>query len=153
MRIYVVGLLFAAYLPAAAAEEFDTAYIAGKVTEAGGKPFAGAAVRWNLASGAKVDTTRPFGTTTNSDGQYELTLRFAKDQTLTVKEVFAEIEGYCRAAPRVNIPLRGDDRAKLDFQLEKGEVLAGTMHLPLLLHERDLPKVSQEAVHPGSPDT
>jgi hypothetical protein len=133
-------------LMAAEAGELDFARLTGKVTDESGKPVDRATVRWNKASGAKVDTTKPFGTTTDQDGRYELKLWFEKDQTLTVTEVFAEKEGYVRAAPPVNIPLTRGGSAGLDLRLELGKVLAGTIRLPLLAHERSMPKPAQEAV-------
>jgi len=146
MKTIVCAILTLLSLLAAKADEFDSARLAGKVTDEAGKPVAGATVRWNTASGAKVDMTKPFGTTTDHDGHYELTLWFAKAKTLTVKDVFAEMDGCVRAAPPANIPLASGDSVKLDFRLQKGEVLAGTMRLPLFAYQRALPKAAQEAV-------
>jgi hypothetical protein len=103
-------------------------------------------VRWNRVSDAKIDLKKPSGTTTNVDGRYELTIWIEKDKTLNVREVFAELDGYVLGESPADFPLRGGDTAKVDFQLSKGELLAGTIRLPLLPAEQRLPKATQETV-------
>ena len=146
MKTIAYTILSVLCFVAAEANDFDSARLTGRVTDESGRPVIGATVRWNKASGAKLDLTKPSAVTTDGDGRYELTLWFDKDATLTIKEVFAESDGFARAAPPVSIPLRRGDRSQLDLRLEKGEVLAGTIRLPLLAHERAMPKEAQEAV-------
>src|SRR4051812_8711380 len=84
---------------AARAEEFDSARISGRVTDRSGKPLAGVSVLVNRTEGAEMDMESMGPTNTDSNGQYELTLRFAKGQTVVVRELFAEKKGYVRGGP------------------------------------------------------
>jgi C-terminal processing protease CtpA/Prc len=146
MRVILQPILLVVAIYSANGQEFATAKLTGRVTDSSDAPIVGADVTWNMISGARIDRARPIKTTTDKDGRYELTLGFEADKTITVKEVFANAGGFIRASSPVATPLKGDESATLDFVLEKGEVLAGTMRLPLAYHERTMPKSAQEAV-------
>lgn len=53
----------------AGADEFTTAQLTGTMIDSTGMPVSGATVRFNSASGAKVDWTKPFQTTTDKEGK------------------------------------------------------------------------------------
>jgi carboxyl-terminal processing protease len=129
---------------AARADEFDTSKIRGTVTDAAGGAVAGADVWVKRTEGGPPELAHfaEWKTTTDKDGKYELTLRYAKGKTLFVREVFAETRGYVRAAPDLKIPLQGGNNASLDFKLNKGDLIAGVMPLPLLPWERNMPAES-----------
>jgi hypothetical protein len=132
-------------LSIARAEDFDSSRLYGTVTDASGNPVAGAAVWVNnvwsdraedleLAPGSQLKTT------TDKDGNYELRLRYSKaKKTLSVGEVDVELRGYVCAGRREKIPLHAGNSTKLDFRLEKGEILTGTMRLPLMPWDRGAP--------------
>jgi hypothetical protein len=116
-------------------EEFDSARISGRVTDQSAKPLSGVSVLVNRSEGAEIDMKSMGPTTTDSNGQYELTLRFAKGQTMVVREMFAEKKGFVRAGPPLNIRLRAGEKAEVSFSLAEGEVLAGMLKLPLVARE------------------
>src|SRR3954467_7392117 len=120
MRARLLRFLLLLAIGSANAQEFVTARLTGRVTGSSEAPIAGADVSWNMISGAKIDRTRPIKTVTDKDGRYELTIGFDAGKTITVKEVFANAEGFVRAAAPVAKPLTGGDSATLDFVLEKG---------------------------------
>lgn len=137
-----VAILLGCSLAACAADvEYHSSRLSGKVVDAAGMPLAGATVLVNNTQGAEVDleSISDWTTTTDKDGSYTLTLRYKKGQTLSVREVFADMPGYVRGAPKLRLPLADGKPATLDFRLEKGEVISGEIKLPLLPDERDLP--------------
>src|SRR5689334_16679108 len=140
-----ISLLFVALAISANAQEFVPATIVGTVTDSTGQPLAAAAVRWNRVSDAQIDLKKPRSTISGADGRYELNIWIEKDKTLNVREVFAEFDGYVLGESPADIPLRGGDTAKIDFELTKGELFAGTIQLPLLPAEQKLNKATQEA--------
>ena len=137
MRSRYCGLAWILAIAFAPAEEFDSARISGRMTDTSGKPLSEVAVAVNRTTDADMDMEsigRP--SMTDSNGQYELTVRFGKGQTVVVREVFAEKKGYARAGPPLNIRLRSGDKADLSFSLAGGEVLAGVLKLPVQAEER-----------------
>src|SRR5437764_1289946 len=101
------------------AVEFDSAQIAGTVTDAAGKPISGVSVMVNRTTGARMDLkSMVLPAITDTDGRYELTLRFAKGETAVVREVFAEKKGFVRAGPPLEIPLHAGEKANLAFSLK-----------------------------------
>ncbi len=123
------GLAQPAQSPSAKAQDFVTARLVGKVTDAAGQPIAGATVLLNRTSGARIDG-RVSKVTTDEEGRFELNVRFASGKTLTVHEVFAEAPGHVRAAPPIQMRLNGGETGNLSFSLEKGEVFAGAGSRP-----------------------
>ena len=121
----------------ARAAEFDSARVSGRVLDATGKPIPGAKVLVNRTTDAKMDMRSMGPVFTAEDGHYELTLRFGQGQTCVVREVFAEKKGFVRAGPSLEIPLRNGDTTNVSLTLQKGEVLAGTLKVPLQEYERD----------------
>ena len=119
---------------AAAAPPHDdvaSARITGRVTDSAGKPLFGAKVIWNVARGGRVDTDHtPNGATSDKTGRYELPLRFERGATLVIHEMFADLNGYVRAAPFLEIPLTDGKEGKQDFRLERGEILGGVLRRP-----------------------
>jgi hypothetical protein len=124
------SLLLVSTALVARADNFDTALLRGKVVDAANKPIAGAAVRWNRLSGAKVDIMRPAQATTDQDGAYELTIAFEKGKPITIAEVFAEAKNFARTARGVDAPLRGGEATTLDFALTPGKSISGIVRLP-----------------------
>ncbi len=120
---------------AARAEGFDSSKIRGTVTDAAGGAVAGADV-WMNRWGGNLDpvqfAARQWKTTTDKNGKYELKLRQVKGEPFIVKELFVEATGYVRAWSEVEISLQGGNNATVDFHLDKGEVIAGVMRLPLM---------------------
>ena len=49
-----------------------------------------------------------------------------------VREVFADMKGFVRAAPLLAIPLRGGETTNISFTLKPGLMAAGKVRLPLL---------------------
>src|SRR5438132_9365182 len=96
-------LLVLFFVSPAAAQEFDSARLTGKVTDATGKPLANATVTLNKSSGAQRDRTKAYQCMTGQDGRYELALWFDKAFPLRLHEVFADAEGYARAAPKIDV--------------------------------------------------
>lgn len=142
-----IGLLaFCVALPAslAVAEEFDSCRIQGTVTDSKATPLAGAQVRLNRLEGAHVanDKENQWKTSTDKDGHYELTLRFAKGEVPIIHEIFADLRGYVRGAPPLSLALKDGEQGTVDFRLEEGVPLAGHLRLPLEPWERDLPPKS-----------
>jgi beta-lactamase regulating signal transducer with metallopeptidase domain len=118
-----------------------TARITGRVTDSAGNPLSGAKVVWNLASGGRIDLDHtPNTATSDKTGRYELTLRFQRGETLVIHEMFADLDGYVRAAPVLEIPLTDGKEGKQDFRLEKGEVLGGVLRRPPKRVDDNLPK-------------
>jgi hypothetical protein len=111
-------------------QEFTSAKLTGKVFDSAGKPLAGATVLCNRTTGARVDVDGSFRGLTDEQGRFELTLRFEQGKTLVVREVFAEMPGYARAAPPADLPLQAGATAEINFELAKGEVFAGVVRLP-----------------------
>lgn len=135
----VDGLAQPANEAPAAPQEFVSAKLAGKVTDTAGQPVSGATVLINRTSGARLDGRlggNDFKSTTDEAGRYELTVRFASGKTLIVREVFAEKPGYVRAAPPLELRLKGGETENLPFVLEKGEIFAGVVRVPLTDVER-----------------
>jgi hypothetical protein len=133
-------------LSIARAEDFDSSRLSGNVTDTSGNPVAGAAVWVNNVWSDRTDEDPELApgsqlkTTTDKDGNYELRLRYSKTKkTLSVAEVDVELRGYVCAGRREKIPLHAGNSTKLDFRLEKGEILAGTMRLPLMPWDRGAP--------------
>lgn len=131
MKQLYCGLAFVFALVFAHGEEFDSAVISGRVTDSTGKPLSGVSVLVNRTTDADMDIASMGPSMTDSDGKYELTLRFAKGKTVVVREMFAEKKGYVRGGPPRNIRLRAGEKAEVPFSLVQGEVLAGTVKLPL----------------------
>ncbi len=140
--------------PVVRAEEFDTSKLSGTVTDVAGAPVAGAGVwmnRWGGTLDPAQFAARQWKTTTDKNGKYELTLRHVKGETFIVKEMFAEGTGYVRAWSEDEISLQGGKNATVDFRLEKGEVIAGIMRLPLMPWETA--EKSKEAIDDLSTQT
>lgn len=121
--LLVIGLL------EVCAQDLAPARIVGRVTNSSGEPLVGAKVFWNRAEGY-IDTDKPSDTRTDAGGRYELVIGFTKNEPVTIREVFADLDGYVRGESTGDVPLRGGDKAALDFRLEKGEVLGGAFKLP-----------------------
>src|SRR5947199_8017339 len=113
MRTMLPRVLLLVALGSANAQEFATARLTGRVTDSSEAPIAGADVSWNMISGARIDRTKSIKTTTDKDGRYELTIGFEAGKTITVKEVFANAEGFVRASSPVAKPLTGGDSGTL----------------------------------------
>lgn len=125
--------------------EFDSATLTGSVTDSQGNPMSGVVIMSNKLQGAELESF-PEKVISDENGQYELTLRFQKGKTLTVREVFAEKEGFVRDWQDVEIQLVDGDNKELNFQLQRGEKLAGKLNIPLLDHEQTLPKQARQAI-------
>src|ERR1041385_9233473 len=137
IRIAGPASLALALIAASRAAESDSARLVGTVTDSSGKGLAGAKLLVNRTTDAEVDRKAGLpATVTDTNGHYELTLRFVKGQTLVVREVFADMKGFVRAAPPLQIPLHGGDTTNFSFSLKPGLVLAGNLQLPLLPPER-----------------
>jgi carboxyl-terminal processing protease len=133
--------------PVARAEEFDPSKLSGTVTDIAGTPMAGADVwmnRWGGTLDPAQVAAREWKVTTDRNRKYELKLRCMKGQQFIVNELFAEAAGYVRAWSEDEISLQGGKNATVDFHLEKGEVIAGVMRLPLM--PREIAGKSKEAI-------
>ena len=142
LAIGLLTLCVALHSTLAWTEEFDSCHIQGSVTDASGKPLVGASVGLNRSEGAEHAPGNKYETITDKNGRYELTVRFAKGQTLIVREVFADLRGYVRGAPPLTLPLKDGEQGTVDFQLKEGAMVAGQLRLPLQPWERRLPSKS-----------
>ena len=101
-------------LSSARADDFDSSKLSGQVTDATGHPIAGAEV-WMNRFGGRLDpaqlAARRWKTITDKNGNYELTLRYPKGETLVVKEMFAEARGKVRGSWEDEISLQGGKNA------------------------------------------
>src|SRR6185369_15932616 len=113
LLLLVVGLFDAR------AQDVAPARIVGRVIDSSGEPIVGAKVFWNRAEGY-IDTDKPSDTRTDAGGRYDLVVGFTKNEPVTIKEVFADREGYVRGESPGDVPLRGGYKATLDFRLENG---------------------------------
>jgi hypothetical protein len=147
IRVLVFASLVVPSAAAAAANDFDTARLTGRVTDAAGNPLAGAKVYFNRLQGARLDQSQPLETRSDQTGHYELSVRFEHGATLVVPEVFVDRAGYVRAAPGVRLSFRDGQELKQDFQLEKGEILSGVIKMPPVPEEiRQRPRPRNQGV-------
>jgi Peptidase family S41/Tricorn protease C1 domain/Carboxypeptidase regulatory-like domain len=140
--IGVAVLTLIATLSVARADDFDSSTLSGTVTDAAGRPIAGAEV-WLNNFGGQLDpaqlAARRWKTITDKNGKYELTLRYSKSEPFIAKQMYAEVSGYIRGWWDDDISLQGGNNATIDFHLDKGEVIAGVIRLPPSPMERDIP--------------
>jgi hypothetical protein len=154
VAISAVTFCFAIRSTLAHADEFDSFRIRGIVTDADAQPLVGAKVTLNRFEGARLVENNKWDATTDKDGRYELTLRVVKGQTPTIREIFADLKGYIRAAPPLELTLKVGEEATVDFRLEKGVLLGGHLKLPLLPGEEKRPpgSIRRRYVEVSSPD-
>src|SRR2546426_6764703 len=106
----VMGLLFAACIEVASAQE-SRATIIGRATDPSGAVLSGANVKaTNIATNASVETV------TNDSGSFEMPYLLPGVYTVTV-----EMAGFKRAV-RESVQLRIGERIALDFTLALGDV-------------------------------
>jgi hypothetical protein len=147
IQILALASLVVLSAAAAAANDFATARLTGRVTDAAGNPLAGAKVYFNRLQGARLDQSQHLETRSDKTGHYELSVRFEHGATLFVPEVFVDRAGYIRAAPGVRLSFRDGQELKQDFQLEKGEILSGVIKMPPVPQEiRQRPRPRNQGV-------
>src|SRR4051812_25519428 len=123
-----------AALPVVRADEFASSTLSGKVIDASGQPIVGAKV-WLNNFGGVIDPAqtkaRAWEMTTDKNGKYELPLRYSKSDPFIAKQMYAEAKEYVRGWWDEEITLEPGKNLTVDFHLNKGEVIAGTVTVPL----------------------
>src|SRR3954471_21872987 len=92
------------------ADDFATAKISGTVTDAAGKPIAGATVLVNRTTDSKIFGGLP-QTTTDEKGHYELTIKFGKAKPIAVRDVWASAKGFIRVTKDPELCLKDGESA------------------------------------------
>jgi hypothetical protein len=116
--------------------------LTGIVRDAEGKPIAGAVVRLDGTEGytqTRAGTPARGRGTTDAEGKYTLSVFTKPGEQVRVKAVTAEARGFIRFRDEYhfNEPiLLPGKTTRLDFTLARGEVLAGTIEIPLTTSAR-----------------
>jgi hypothetical protein len=110
-------------------DDVKSARVEGTVRDPAGKPIVGATVLINRTTDALPEGGLPT-TKTDDQGAYKLELRYRGPTPIVVREVWAVAKGYVRGEERKAYRL--EDRAveRIEFELEPGEILAGSIHFP-----------------------
>ncbi len=112
-----------------AGADVRSARIEGVVRDADQRPIAGATVLINRTTDARPEGGLP-STKTGPKGEYALELRYQGATPIIVREIWASATGHVRRQEMKARPLKDGAVERVDFQLARGEVLAGEIRIP-----------------------
>lgn len=112
------------------------AVLRGVVVDAKGAPLAGATVKIDRCSDARVTNFRDLQAVTDERGHYRILIRWTDGEQLTLMGVQVVHAGYVMEAWQEGHRLSRDDEFTLDFTLQRGEQLAGTIERPVTSMEQ-----------------
>lgn len=133
-RAVVASLLFATFASAhivlgnePPGQKTRQAIVHGTVVDSSGKPVEGVTVQINRYEGGPLKPQSPPPSKTNKAGKFEINLQFKGTESAILKEIWAEKSGYIRAMEVRRPSIKPGDKLRLQFQLEPGFVLAGSV--------------------------